>query len=100
MKINNHRMETFTANTAKQKLGHVLDTARTEPVAISRHGKSAFVVTTKEDYDELVRMKFERLKSEVQRGFTQLDRGEVSDRSFADIATQALDEHRKENDLS
>ena len=58
------------------------------------------MVTTKEDYDELVRMKFERLKSEVQRGFTQVDRGESSDRSFADIATQALDEHRKENDLS
>lgn len=93
-------MKTFTANTAKQKLGEVLDTARTAPVSITRHGRPSFVITSQEDYDSLVKLKFERLKEEVQKGFSQLDRGEFSERSFTEIAEEALAENRKSSKLS
>jgi prevent-host-death family protein len=83
-------MITFTANDAKQQLGHVLDTARTRPVSITKHGRPSFVITSQEDYDALMKLKFERLKHEVQTGFDQLDRNEFSDRSFAQIAEQAM----------
>ena len=49
-------MKTVTANTAKQQLGQVLDSARTGPVSITKHGRPAFVLTSKEDYDSWVEL--------------------------------------------
>jgi prevent-host-death family protein len=51
-------MKTFTANEAKQKLGLVLDTARTGPVTVTKHGRPEFIITTRDDYDNLTRSKF------------------------------------------
>ncbi len=82
-------MITFTANDAKQQLGQVLDTARTSPVSITKHGRPSFVITTQEDYESLLKLRFEHLKNEVRKGFDQLDRNEFSTRSFAQIADQA-----------
>jgi prevent-host-death family protein len=88
-------MKTVTANTAKQQLGQILDSARTAPVSITKHGRPAFVLTSKEDYDSLVKIKFEQFKREVQLGFDALDRGEISNMSLAEIAAQALEIHRQ-----
>jgi prevent-host-death family protein len=90
-------MKTVTANIAKQQLGQVLDSARTEPVSITKHGRPAFVLTSKEDYDSLVEFKFEHFKREVQLGFDQLDRGEFSDKTFEQIAAEALDIYREKS---
>ncbi len=81
-------MKVFTANEAKQTLGHVLDTARTGPVSITKHGRPAFVLTSREDYDLLTKLKYEHLKREVQDGFDSLDRGEFSVLSFEEIAAK------------
>lgn len=91
-------MITFTANDSKQQLGHVLDTARTGPVSITKHGRPSFVITSQEDYDSLIKLKYERLKQEVQSGFDQLGRKEFSNRSFAQIAEQAVDLQKKIQD--
>lgn len=88
-------MITFTANDAKQQLGHVLDTARTSPVSITKHGRPSFVITSQEDYDSLLKLKFEQFKREVQVGFDALDRGEVSTRSLGEIAAEALQIHAR-----
>ena len=88
-------MITVSANTAKQQLGQVLDSARTGPVSITKHGRPAFVVTSKEDYDSLIQLKFEHLKREVQIGFDQLDRGEISDRTFEQIAAEVMAEFKQ-----
>lgn len=88
-------MITVTANTAKQQLGQVLDSARTGPVSITKHGRPAFVVTSKEDYDSLIQLKFEHLKREVQIGFDQLDGGEFSDRTFEQIAAEVMAEFKQ-----
>ena len=90
-------MKTVTANIAKQQLGQVLDSARTGPVSITKHGRPAFVITSKEDYDSLVELKFEHLKREVQLGFDQLDRGEISTMTMEEIATEALEIHRQKS---
>lgn len=81
-------MKTFTANEAKQKLGLVLDTARTGPVIITKHGRPEFVLTSKEDYDSMADLKYENLKREVALGFDALDRGEFSTRTFEEILAE------------
>jgi prevent-host-death family protein len=88
-------MKTVTANTAKQQLGQVLDSARTAPVSITKHGRPAFVITTKEDYDSLTKIKFAQFKREVQLGFDQLDRGEISTMTMEEIAAQVMAEFKQ-----
>ncbi len=88
-------MKTVTANTAKQQLGQVLDSARTAPVSITKHGRPAFVITTKEDYDSLTQIKFEQFKREVRLGFDQLDRGEISTMTMEEIAAQVIAEFKQ-----
>lgn len=90
-------MKTVTANTAKQQLGRVLDSARTGPVSITKHGRPAFVLTSKEDYDSLTQIKLEQFKREVQLGFEQLDRGEISTMTMEEIAAEALEIHRQKS---
>lgn len=90
-------MITVTANTAKQQLGQVLDSARIGPVSITKHGRPAFVVTSKEDYDSLMQLKFEHFQREVKIGFDALDRGEISTRSIAEIAAEAIEIHKQKS---
>ncbi|MEY4568996.1 MAG: hypothetical protein RLZZ398_435 [Verrucomicrobiota bacterium] len=54
-------------------------------------------VTSKEDYDSLVELKFEHLKREVQIGFDQLDRGEFSTMTMEEIAAQVFEIHREKS---
>jgi prevent-host-death family protein len=91
-------MKTFTANETKQNFGQVLDSARSGPVTITKHGRPEFILTSKEDYDNLARAKFERLKSEVQKGIDAFDRGEVSTRTFEEILAEVISKHEKTAD--
>lgn len=88
-------MKTFTANETKQNFGQVLDSARTGPVTITKHGRPEFILTSKEDYDDLARAKFERLKSEVQKGIDAFDRGEITTKSVAEIAAEVIRKHQE-----
>jgi prevent-host-death family protein len=88
-------MKTFTANEAKQQLGRVLDSARTGPVTITKHGRPEFVLTSKDDYDSMAELKYNYLKNEVQKGFDALDRGKTSNRTLEEIASEAIAIHRK-----
>jgi len=87
-------MKTFTANEAKQQLGRLLDTARTGPVTITKHGRPEFVLTSKDDYDSMAELKYNHLKQEVQKGFDALDRGEFSNRTFEEILAQVKAEFK------
>ena len=69
-------METFTSSEVKQNFGKVSDKALQGPVSITSHGKPSLVLTSDEDYKELIRLRYERLKADVQAGFKSLDRGE------------------------
>lgn len=87
-------MKTITANIAKQQVAQVLDSALDGPVSITKHGHPAFVITSKEDYDSLMELKFAHLKREVQAGFDEMDRGEFSARSLEEIAAEVMSEFK------
>lgn len=91
-------MKTFTANETKQNFGQVLDSARTAPVTITKHGRPEFVLTSSEDYQDLARSKFELLRSEVRKGFDAFDRGDVSTKSVAEIAAEAIRKHHEKSE--
>ena len=83
-------MKAVSANVAKQQLGQVFDSSRTGPVSTTKHRLQAFVVTSKKDYDSLVELKIKHLKREIQLGFDALDGGEISDKTFEQIATEVM----------
>ena len=87
-------MKTFTANETKQNFGQVLDTARTGPVSITKHGRPEFVLTSQEDYSFMVELKKENLRREIQKGIDDLRQGRVSKKSVAEIAAEAIAIHR------
>ncbi|MEW6751413.1 MAG: type II toxin-antitoxin system Phd/YefM family antitoxin [Candidatus Latescibacterota bacterium] len=68
-------MQRMSAHEAKARFGQLLDTARTEPVAIEKHGRPVAVLVSHEEYAAIQSMKLERLRAEVQRGMEALDRG-------------------------
>ena len=71
-------MKTFTSSEVKQNFGKVSDKALQGPVSITSHGRPSLVLTSDEDYRELMRLRYEALKSDVQAGFRSLERGEVT----------------------
>jgi prevent-host-death family protein len=91
-------MKTFTANETKQNFGQVLDSARTAPVTITKHGRPEFILTSREDYDNLTRSKFDLLRSEVRKGFDAFDRDDISSQSVAEIAAEAIRKHNKKTE--
>ena len=70
-------MTIFSANEAKSRFGQLLDAARRDPVVIEKHGRAVAVVLSKEDYDELLSIKLERLRAEVQIGIDAGDAGQT-----------------------
>ena len=87
-------MKTYTANDAKQSFGLVIDEALQEPVTITRHGRPVVVMTSEAQYKELIKLKEEKLKAEVQKGFYELDNGEFSDMNALEIAEEILKEYK------
>lgn len=91
-------METITANDAKQNFGLLMDKALSEPVTITKHGRAAVVVTSDVEYQELMSLKYANLKTEVEKGFASLDRGEVSSKTADEIAEEVLQAHKPKGD--
>lgn len=81
-------MTTFTANEAKQHLGALIDEALQAPVTITRHGRPAVVVTADAEYQAY--LKYRQLKTEVNKGFEQIDHGEYTTRSMKDLGEEAI----------
>ncbi|MHA7857807.1 MAG: type II toxin-antitoxin system Phd/YefM family antitoxin [Henriciella sp.] len=46
-------MQTLSAKDAKYSFGRLIDLARAEPVAVSKHGRAVVVVMAIEEYDRL-----------------------------------------------
>ena len=46
-------MHTLSAKDAKYGFGRLIDLARTEPVAVAKHGRPVVVVMAIEEYDRL-----------------------------------------------
>lgn len=87
-------MKSYTANDAKQSFGMIIDEALQAPVSITRHGRPVVVMTSEADYQELIKLKEERLKEEVQKGFYELEKGEYSDKNVLEIAEEVIEEYK------
>ncbi|WP_295445774.1 type II toxin-antitoxin system Phd/YefM family antitoxin [uncultured Thiodictyon sp.] len=68
-------MQNVSAHDAKARFGQLVDTARSEPVVIERHGRAVAVVVSKEEYDELNDIKLRQLRAEIDLGLADLERG-------------------------
>ena len=90
-------MKTYTANDAKQSFGMVIDEALQEPVTITRHGRPVVVITSEAEYQEYIKLKEEKLKTEVQKGFYALDNGDFSNRTVEEIAEEVIREYEAKN---
>jgi len=86
-------MTTFTANEAKQHLGAVIDEALQNPVTITRHGRPAVVMTADAEYQAY--LKHLQLKSEVNKGFEQIESGQFTTKSMDEIFNEAVELNRK-----
>ncbi len=70
-------MTTIASTQAQKSFGKLLDTAQREPVTIQKKGRSVAVLVSKNEYDDLQRIKFEKLKADIAIGIEQLSRGET-----------------------
>jgi prevent-host-death family protein len=79
-------MRSMTAHDAKAKFGQLLEAAREGPVAISKHGRAVAVIISKEEFDAAQALKLERLRTEVQKGFDSIERGDFIEVSAGGLA--------------
>lgn len=82
-------MQQFPATEAKNRWGAIADAAIREPVTITCYGKPSLVVTSVDEYQEYQRLKYQKLKADIQAGIKQADEGDFSAKSFDDIKTEA-----------
>jgi len=80
-------MKNIAAREAKVHFGKLLDSAQREPVTIEKHGRAVAVIMSTVEYQELERLRFARLKEEVQQGLDELDSGKGINVDEAELTT-------------
>ena len=78
-------MRSMSAHDAKARFGQLLDTARSEPVMIEKHGRGVAVLVSKEEFDALQQVKLRLLRSEVQKGIEAIESGNFVEIDVAEI---------------
>ena len=63
-------MREFPSTEAKDKWGLISDAALREPVTITRHGRPSLIVMAVQDFQALQRLKFNRLRADIQLQFS------------------------------
>ncbi len=80
-----------TATELKQRTGQVLDEAQRTPVKIEKHGRVYGAVISRQDLELLENAKkIETLKTSVQEGFAQIEKGEYSTLSMDELFEEAV----------
>jgi len=72
-------MEICNASDAKREFGEILLKAQKAPVGINKNGKPVAVMVSASDYEELILLKEQWLKSELQKGLDDLQAGRIED---------------------
>ena len=85
-------MKTFTANSAKQNFGELLDSVSSSPVSISKYNRPYAVVMSRGDYDELVNSKYEEFKKQALIGRDAAMNGDFSSLTVDDIYQEVISE--------
>lgn len=53
-------MRVYSTNETRNKFSEIIDLARREPIAVSKHGRIISVILAKEDYDHYLAMEEEQ----------------------------------------
>ena len=64
-------MKTMSAKDAKNSFGHLIDTARAEPVLIEKHRRGVVVVVAVEEYERMSHGSPEKAVAPIQPSRTQ-----------------------------
>jgi prevent-host-death family protein len=72
-------MKIMPAAEAKTNFGALLDAAQREPVTISKKGRPVAVMMSIQDFKAHAALKREVLRTELQKGLKQLERGKSMD---------------------
>jgi prevent-host-death family protein len=78
-------MQYVSAHDAQARFDQLLDEAWREPVVIERHGRAVAVVVSKDEYDELNAIKLRQLRTEIDQGLADLERGACTDYAAEDL---------------
>ena len=81
--------------------GEIILEAQRKPVRIQKHGKECVAVISIQDLEFLEESrKTQELRTAVQQGFSQIERGEYSTRSMNDIFQEVLEKRKLKSDDS
>jgi antitoxin Phd len=83
-------MKEVSAKDAKNQFGQLLDWAQREPVRVTKHGRSAGVLLSEEQYQRLRGAAWERLAATVKEM-----RAEAAGKGLTDEALAALLRHEE-----
>lgn len=81
-------MDTLTANEAKTQFGDLLLRAQRAPVQINKNGKPVAVVLSKEEYDDIEKLKLQLLQARAGQAITDINAANTVD---GDSFFEALD---------
>ncbi|MEX9842513.1 type II toxin-antitoxin system Phd/YefM family antitoxin [Providencia rettgeri] len=86
-------METISAQVAKNQFGDLLMKVQRAPVEISKHGKRVAVVISPDEYDQLMQLKLQSLKTVLAESIAQAELGEFHsiDDVFAPLTMDELE---------
>ena len=86
-------MQTFTANQIKDEWGIIHDTARKEPVSITKRGRPSIVMISNDEYESLRRAAFvAEVKAKLEEGKEAIENGDFSELTIPEIAAKARKE--------
>ncbi len=75
-------MKEMSARDAKNQFGQLLDWAQREPVRVTKHGRSAGVILSEEQYQRLRGAAWDRLGETVQAMQTHAARKGLTDKAL------------------
>ena len=82
-------MQEFPSTEAKDKWGILVESALQKPVTITKHGRPSLILTSVQDYKELQRIKYNKLKADIRAGIEAAERGDFSTITIDEIKAEA-----------
>jgi len=83
-------MQTLSARDAKYNFGRLIDTARSEPVTVEKHGRAVVVVLAVEEYERLKAIELERHENLARSGEKMMRRDDTADQTKTAGRIEAL----------
>ena len=94
-KLHEIKAMTYSATDLGKLSGEIILEAQRKPVLIEKHGKECVAVISIQDLEFLEESrKTQKLRTAVEEGFSQIERGEYSTRTMNDIFQDVLEQRK------